>query len=147
MLNKKGVSAWISITLLIAFVIAIASLVIGFMVDYTKETNTQIESKVDNLEICDLVSLYIVDLIENPQSLNIKLSNKNNIKIDELIFHGYIGYEVNLSKAMNVTLKPGKEKIISVPTTGNLENLEIIPVVMHNEDRIICTGKKASKSI
>jgi hypothetical protein len=147
MKNKKGVAAWISVTLLVAFVVAIAALVSNFMIDYAEEKNAQIENQVTNLEICDLVSLYLIEVIQNPQALNIKLSNKNNIKIDELIFHGYIGYDVNLSTSMNVTIKPGKEKIIEVPSSATLDNLEVIPVVVKDGTRIICSNRKASKSI
>ncbi|MFW6230891.1 MAG: hypothetical protein ACOC32_02610 [Nanoarchaeota archaeon] len=139
--SKKAEALWISWVLLLAFVVALSV----FMFNWTQERNQVFANELnvmsDTAE-CDSVGIYVENICQNPQALYMNISNKNSIQIDQLALNIYDVYLENLlSREVNVSIYPSEKENVQVLKQATTQQLEIVPVVFTETDKIFCYKK------
>jgi len=150
-LSKKAVSEWISWTLLVTFVIFLGTTVFFWMKDFSEVTTQDLVDRIGIAENCDQVSIDIIDVVsKNSQTLNIKVVNRYNLRVNQIIFDLYDSSNNYIwSNVSNTTLKPDtiKEIDISQNSTLTTGSIKAIPVVIREGKEIRCTEKLVEKNV
>ena len=148
---KKAVSTWISWVLLVTFVIFIGTTIFYWMRDFSTDAMTELKDRLKTSEKCDLVGIQISELTsKNAQTLNMKVTNRYNLGIDQIVFTLYDSKNdfiwLNIS---NTSLKPNSTKEIEIPQNASLTTarIEAVPVVLDKGDQIYCTEKKVNLNV
>lgn len=139
--SKKGVDIWVSWVLLLAFVVALSA----FMFTWFNEQNDKLAGDLrvmsDTAE-CDSVGLHVEDICQNAQVLYINISNKNSIRIDQLVFSVFDVYlESPVLRTVNLTLRPSEVEALQVLKQATTQQLEITPVIFTESDKVFCYRK------
>ncbi|MBD3313394.1 hypothetical protein GF345_03045 [Candidatus Woesearchaeota archaeon] len=146
--RKGGISPWISWVLILTFAVLLASIVSFWMRDYVSGTVGDLVSIEKRTEYCDLVGIDIDDLIvENSQTLNMKVINTYNLAVDRLIFRMYDTGNNILINSTNITIKPEQNKTISVPKNETTYRIEIVPVVIRDNEQFVCDDRMVWKNV
>jgi len=151
MINKKAVSLWLSFILLTAFLVALSAFMFKWMTEFTTESTISVKERAENSELCNLISASIDEVCFNtttsPKSLYINITNRNDLRIRQLIFRLYkdlSGSEIE-TKEVNVTIKPQYKKSLTINTTlSNITYVEVIPATIKDETLHLCTDRKAT---
>lgn len=148
---KKAVSTWISWVLLVTFVIFIGTTIFYWMKDYSTDAMTLLENRLKTGEKCDLVGIQISELTsKNAQTLNMKVTNRYNLGIDQIVFTLYDSKNrfiwLNIS---NTTIKPNSTKEIEIPQNSSLTTarIEAVPVILDKGNQIYCTERKVDLNV
>jgi hypothetical protein len=141
MKSKKGAALWISWVLLLAFVVGLSVFMFRWSQDRSEVFAKELRIMADTAE-CDSVGIRIEDICQNPQSLNMNISNKNSIRVDQFVMNIYDVYLENpLSRTVNVSLYPSEIENVKVLKQSTTQQLEIVPVVFTEDDKIFCYKK------
>lgn len=87
-MNRKGISPLIAAVLLIAFTVAIATIVMGWMSTTTRDTTQDISDKLGSATDCSNAAVSIQGLTENGGNYTIMVSNSgyyNFTRVDGII--------------------------------------------------------------
>lgn len=146
--RKKGESLWISFVLLMGFMVVLGTFVYAWLVGYVKTSGDDVKKVVYNYEKCDSISVSIDSACAISQNLYIRASNRNNLRINALVFTAFDQSGFPEARWENVTIKPGKSKEIQLSLNiSNVAILQAVPV-MHKDDLIIvCSERKAQMRV
>lgn len=142
-MNKKGISVWISWVLIIAFMAVIAAFMFGWTSSFTKSSTDRLKEVYDSVD-CQLVTISIDSICQNTQTLNMNITNRKNIDIDNLIFRIYDIYGNPETKEVDTFIRHGKTNVekVEVIKQGITSVIEVVPVVIKSDTKIICDHKK-----
>ena len=131
--------------ILIGFVVALSGMLLGWMQEYSQNTVDTMQERLYNTEMCESISMSIDEIFcKNPQILNIVITNRNYIRIDQIILREYTEDKQIHVYYLNKTIKPTKSAELEVPIQGNISSVEAIPVFIDKESYHICEEKKIS---
>jgi len=115
MKNSKGISPLIAVVLLIAFVIAVGSILSGWFVSFTKERVEEAKEKGEEDITCSYANLYITDAHWNNTLGKLSLTIENTGSEDLSDFRMVVIYNNNTVDTLEVlpktTLTPGDIEI------------------------------------
>jgi len=115
MKKSKGISPLIAVVLLIAFVIAVGSILSGWFVSFTKERVSQAKEKGETDITCSYANLYISDADWNNTLGKLSLTVENTGSEDLSDFRMVVIYSNNTVDTLRVlpetTLSPGGYEI------------------------------------
>jgi capsule polysaccharide export protein KpsE/RkpR len=142
-IGKKGVSIWISWVLIIAFMSIIASVMFVWTSGFTSQSTQRLKD-VYNAVDCNFVTVSIDGACQNTQTLNMNITNRKNIDIDELVLRIYDIYGNPETKEMSVFIRHGRTntETVKVIKQGVTSVVEVVPVVIKDNKRIICDERK-----
>ena len=143
--NKKGVSLYISWILLMLLIISLSAIMYNWYNSRAKKS-ADILKEQSTEDICNKVGILIEELCQNTQTLNINISNRKDIKINQLIFGLIDIYKDPETKKVNVTIYPGDTEQIELIKQGTLYQVDVIPVVVVDGITNICTNSKVFKN-
>lgn len=140
--HKKGSSVWISWVLLMVFMIITATAVFNWMKSFSEERVADVKERIYDTNSCESVSLYLKTLNVNPQSLNIRLSNNNLLKVDALIVRVYSSNNTIQIYEHELTIKPNEEKsfVLAINATS-VSQVQIVPIVREDENEVVCRDR------
>ena len=150
--NKKGIEVWISWVLLMGFVATLSLLMYDFIKDYTQETVDELRGRVYDTEECNSVAISIDSVCKqtatSPIYLNITVTNRLNINIDQLMFRTFDSSDrflnisrLNISTA-TVALRPQQSKKITMNiSSDDINTVQVIPAVFREDLVIVCMRK------
>lgn len=142
--GKRGVSAWISWVLLIAFSVMVGTMVLQWTRGHTTETVDDLVAKGDILTRCQETGISVDSYCQKTQTLNINVTNNNNRKVDALIVRGFDIYNNPHGGEKNISLDPQKTKSVEVVKQGVLSRAEVMPVVFMGKKRVVCQSRKVA---
>ncbi|PIN86981.1 hypothetical protein COV19_02195 [Candidatus Woesearchaeota archaeon CG10_big_fil_rev_8_21_14_0_10_44_13] len=149
--SKKAVSTWISWVLLVTFVIFIGTTIFYWMKDYSTTAMADLANRVKTTEDCDLVSIQVSDVTsKNAQTLNMKVTNRYNLRIDQIVISLYDSKNrFILSNLSNTTLRPNSTKEIEFEQNSSIATarLEAIPVIIDAGKQIYCMERKVEINV
>ena len=140
--SKKGISVWVSYVVLIALVVSIGFFVLRWSRGLTEETVEDIVERGDALTTCQLAGVDINNLCQNTQTLNMDVTNSNDIKVIGLWIRMFDIYNKPQTTSRNFTLSPQKTKSVVVIKQGLIKDAAIMPIVKKGGKRIICESRK-----
>jgi hypothetical protein len=146
-LSKKGVSIWISWVLIIAMMAILAAFVFLWMNQFTESSTTRMKEVYDSVD-CNYVAISVDEICQNTQTLNMNITNSKNIDIDKLIFRIYDIYGNPDGKEVKVFIRHGTANTekVEIIKQGVTDSLDIIPIVIKDNKKIICEDRKAEIS-
>ncbi|MBS3133396.1 hypothetical protein J4470_04740 [Candidatus Woesearchaeota archaeon] len=141
--SKKGVSVWVSYVMLTAVVVSIGFFVMSWTRETTEETVQDIVERGNALTTCSSSGVDINNLCQNTQTLNMDVTNSNDIKVEGLWLRMFDIYNRPQTSSRNVTIAPQATKAVSIIKQGIIKDAEIMPIVKSGDKRIICESRKA----
>jgi hypothetical protein len=142
MKNKKGISVWVSYVMLTAVVVSIGILVLTWTRSTTEETVNDIVERGDALTTCAATGIGVNNLCQNTQTLNMDITNTNDIKLEGLWIRMFDIYGLPQTSSRNVTIAPQKTKNVQLIKQGIIKEADIMPVVKKGKQRILCESRK-----
>ena len=127
--------------MLTAMVVAIGFFVLNWSRGFTEDTVEDIVERGDALTTCQNSGIDIKNLCQNTQTLNMDVTNTNDIKIEGLQFRMFDIYDRPQTSSRNVTIDPQKTKSVKVIKQGIIKDADIFPIVKKGDQRIICTSR------
>ena len=140
--NKKGISVWISYVILIALVVSIGFFMLRWTRGHTEDTVQDIVERGDALTTCNLAGIDVKNLCQNTQTLNMDVTNTNDIRLEGLWVRMFDIYNRPQISSRNTTIKPQKTKAVKVLKQGIIKQADIIPIVKKDGKRILCESRK-----
>ncbi|MBW2999990.1 hypothetical protein KY339_04920 [Candidatus Woesearchaeota archaeon] len=145
--QKRGVHIWMSWVLILTFAVVVSAIMLSFLREYAQSTSEEVRERVINEDRCSLMSVGISELVEkNPTTLNMKITNTQNIRVNQLVFRLYSDRNIYIYE-LNTTIRPRHFKYIDVPKNGTIDTVEVIPVMFEDKFDIICNNKKVQANL
>ncbi|MCP3681917.1 MAG: hypothetical protein GY861_04430 [bacterium] len=142
--NKKGVSQWISWVLLMGLAIALGTGFYYWMQNYTEESTAETILRADYAILCEDAGVSITNVCQNTQTLNMNLTNSNNLRVKGLVFRIFDIYDMPQTVEWNETIDPQETKNVVIVKQGISNQLELIPIIYSGKNRLICTNRKTT---
>jgi len=141
-MNKKGISVWISYVMLTALVVSLGFIVFGWTTRTTEDTVEVIVERGDTLIACGLAGLDVRNLCQNTQTLNMDVTNTNDVKLLGVWVRMFNIYDRPQVSSRNTTINPQKTKSIQVIKQGIIKEVNIIPMIEVDDKRVLCESRK-----
>lgn len=143
---KKGVSVWISWVLVMMLAVILGTFYFGWMRTYAIETVDDIEERSEYITLCEGTAVWVKNICQNTQTLNMNITNSKDLKIDEVMVRIINVFNDPQTSTRNITLRPGKTESIDVLKQEITKQVEVIPVIYKEKKRIICSSRKVTIS-
>ena len=144
--SKKAEGIWISWVLLMAFIVGLSVFMFGWAEERSEVFVQELGVMADTAE-CDSVGIRVLDICQNSQYLNMNIANRNTISINQLVMNIYDIYlESPISRVINVTISPDNVETLRVLKQSTTQEIEIVPVVFTERDRVFCYRKAVTIS-
>lgn len=139
--TKKGVSVYIGWVLIMAFMVALSTLMYSFMTSQVKTQTEQIESRTD-LTRCDQTGFSVTSFCQDDSSLIFNITNTKNTKITGLKIQLFDLYDEGAQVEITMTIKASDSEKISILKHGTLQQAEIIPKTSNQDRTFYCDSSK-----
>jgi hypothetical protein len=144
--DKKAVALWISWVIMIAFAVSISVLVGKQLIDSSNKSAESLKNYVYDTQECQNAALSIESICQNPEALNIELSNIKAVRVDEFLLKVFDGSGDSETINVQASVLPGDSANITVGKSRIAAKVEIVPVISVGNKKIICTEKTVSES-
>ena len=87
-----------------------------------------------------------MNISTSPKSLYINITNRNDLRVRQLIFRLYKDFEGSEieTQEINITIKPQfKKELILNTTLSNVSYLDVVPATTKEETLHVCTDRKS----
>ena len=145
--NKKGIAAWISWVLMMGFAVALGLFFFAWVRGFATDSTADLVDKSNRITICESASVRADRYCQDTQTLNINITNTNNLRTDALIFRFFDIYDESELRNVNATILPGETENLIVVKQGIVKQMEIIPMLYKDEKRIVCESKKVTITV
>ncbi|MBN1386501.1 hypothetical protein JW968_06020 [Candidatus Woesearchaeota archaeon] len=150
-MNKRGIEIWLSWILLMAMIIGLSALMMTWMKNYSREALTGAQKRVFDSDRCEQISISMDHAIcKNSSSIETQITNRNNLRIDQIIFRKYYNESPPDITEINETIKPSLTKSVHFEKANDtIITLEAIPVYIDRTagEVIICRNRLVSKNM
>ena len=145
--TKKADANWISWVLLLAFAILLSAIVYNWMFGFTKTTAESIERRTINAAQCEQVGISIDTACQNTDFLYVDITNRNNLNIDRVIVRMYNIYGEPIEPLLEkrTSIAPKHTTRLSIPKTGVVKKVDIIPMTIDKKTLITCMERAAEQ--
>ncbi len=144
LLGKRGMSVWVSYVLLTALVVSLGAIVLNWSKGTTQQTVDDIVERGDALTTCASAGIDVLNLCQNTQSLNMNVTNTNDVKLEGLWASMFDIYNMPQSSSVNITIQPQKTKEVDLLKQGIIKKVEFSPIVSKGGKKIKCLSRKVS---
>lgn len=141
MRGKRGISVWISYVMLTALVVALGFMVLTWSRSTTQETVDDIVARGEALTLCEISGVDIRSICQDTQTLNMEVTNTNDVRVVGLWARMYDIYDSPQVSARNLTIEPQETKSIKLIKQGIISEAEIMPVVRKGNTLINCQSR------
>ncbi|GEM_PF-3460569 len=142
--SKKAVAAWISWVLLVGLSVVIAMFVLNWARGLVTQHGEDIKERADYSALCENLDIRLESICQNTQTLNMNVSNNNNLKVESILVRMVDIYGTPQLRETNTTIKPEEKKELKIVKQGVLQKIEVIPATFSGSKRIVCQNKKVT---
>ena len=136
--SKKADAVWLSWVLLLAFVVALSVFMFAWTEDRGEMFIGELRVMADTAE-CNSVRIGIRDICQRPQSIEMNITNRDSIAINQLAVNIYDVYvESPASHDININIRPSDVQNIRILKQSTTHQIEIVPVLITEQDLIYC---------
>jgi len=143
--GKKAQAAWVSYVILIAFAVAIGVIVGSQLIQMSQKNSQELKDYIYDTQECQGVGISVQTICQNPEALNIELSNIKSIQLEEVVLRIFDGSGDAETQNVPFLLEPGKEKTLSIGKSRIADRVEILPVIYVDDSVIICQERTAEQ--
>ncbi len=144
LVGKRGVSVWVSYVMLTALVVSLGVIVLNWSRSTTQQTVDDIVERGDALTACASAGIDVLNLCQNTQSLNMNVTNSNEVRLEGLWASMFDIYNMPQTSSVNITIQPQKTREVDLLKQGIVKRVEFSPVVSRGGKRIKCLSRKVS---
>jgi len=159
MIDRKGISPFISVILIIAMVVAIAVVVINWSDVLTRETAESVEEQITMETVCNInVGLDVwrntqgyqrICLNTTTEELEIIFENKGSVKIENI--HSSVLFNAtSISSQINIDIVPGGIRVgkveVNISSPSVIQQVVFTPAVKIQEKTYWCSDSKITVS-
>ncbi|RMF55007.1 hypothetical protein D6745_03425 [Candidatus Woesearchaeota archaeon] len=137
--TKKRGFIWINWILIVAFTITLGTFVAKWLIGFTKERTSEFQERTMNPSFCQDTGVSLDEICQNPQTLNIKVTNRKELEVSKLLFRVFDIYGNPATREKNVSLYPGDVERLVILKQGTTKKVEIIPFTKKNLKNIMCS--------
>ena len=152
--TKKGVTPWISWLILTVFVISLGGFVSLWMKEQVTDSVDNAKRAIYNSEDCEKLAIDIREaVLKNSQTLNMKVINTYDVRVDQLAFTLYDANNGILNaSAINITIRPNENKTVEIGTNQTIAFVKVIPVYFRDKGRddlirVVCSENAVEKNM
>ncbi len=142
--GRKGVSVWVSYVMLTALVVSLGVVVLNWSRSTTQQTVDDIVERGDALTACASAGIDVLNLCQNTQSLNMNVTNSNEVKLEGLWASMFDIYNMPQTSSVNLTIQPQKTREVYLLKQGIVKRVEFSPLVSRGGKKIKCLSRKVS---
>ncbi len=144
--NKKGISVWIAWVLVMMLAVILGTFYFTWMKGYTTETVYDMQERSEYITICESTGLWVKNICQNTQTLNMNITNSKDLKIDEVMVRITDVYGDPKVSTRNITVWPGKTESMDMLKQEITKQIEVIPVIYKDKKRIVCSSRTTTIS-
>ena len=139
--SKKADAVWLSWVLLLAFVVALSVFMFSWTEDRGEMFIGELRVLADTAE-CNSVRLAIRDICQRSQSIEMNITNRDSIPVNQLAVNIFDVYVENpASHDIMVNIRPSDVQNIRILKQSTTHQIEIVPVLITEHDLIFCYDK------
>lgn len=146
-LNKRGIAAWISWVMIMGFAVALGLFFFAWVRGFATDATSDIVDKGNQITLCESTSVRADKYCQDTQTLNINVTNSNNLRTDELMFRFFDIYDESELRTVNITIVPSETKNLRIVKQGIVKQMEIVPVLYNDKKRIVCESQKVTITV
>ena len=147
-MHKRGASQYISWILIFGLVVAISFVLYKWSIDLAQKTGEDLQTRTDPL-VCGEVGMVIEGICQDYRSLQMNITNANNLQIDGFLIRTVGLYPEDDDYLDSLTvwqdLRPRDTQTIIALKRGTLSQVEIIPIAVKNKKNIYCESQSVKK--
>lgn len=140
--SRRGASLMISFVLLTLLGVSVGVGFLAWSKGFASSSVSDLERRSEHVTLCESAGVQVRSLCQNSQTLNMNVSNSNNVKIDELLVLLYDIYNEPQRRSINVTIKPSETRAVVLVKQGIAAQLELVPVLQSGKNRVICQSRR-----
>jgi FlaG/FlaF family flagellin (archaellin) len=135
--KKRGMSQYVAWILLVALAVVLGAIMFSWTRSYAQRQVDSLESRSDDV-LCNSIGIGVDGLCQNSQTLNMNVSNTNNLRVDELEFLIIDLYGNSEKKRIDLKIATGETLRVSVLKQGTTASARITPIFRKNNAEIVC---------
>ena len=139
--DKKGLAVWMSWVMLIGLSVTIGFFMLGWARDLFAGQKDSLIERDDYSSQCSSVGIRIEAACQNTQTLNINITNNDQVKIDGFVVRIVDIYGGLQLRESNTSLKPQDTTQLSIVKQGIAQKADIMPAVKSGNKRITCQNR------
>lgn len=139
--GKKAVAPWVSYVLLIGLSVMLGVLVLNWSRGLATSHSSDLKDRAETSSSCENLGVRIDRICQNTQTLNMNVTNNNNLRLDGLSVLMVDIYDAPQLREANVTIKPEEKAFVKVVKQGIVKRVELTPATGTSK-RISCQGRK-----
>lgn len=141
-LSKRGVSAWISWVLLVAFMVTLSAFMYSFLAGFTKQSIEDVKEQVIDSKVCDNVGISVSACLKNSNLITITAKNVNYITVDKISIDLFDVFDRPQQKSKEFKLVSGNSKRFDLLKDGIIKEIHAVPVIYKDGKVIFCSNKE-----
>ncbi len=144
--SKKADAIWLSWVLLLAFVVALSVFMFAWSEERGEMFAGELRVMADTAE-CNSIRIRIQDICQNPQSIEMNVTNSESITVNQLSMNIYDVYvESPVSRSVDVNIRPSDVRNVRVLKQSTTYQIEIVPVIITDDDMIYCYERTVTET-
>jgi hypothetical protein len=140
--SKKGVSAWISWVLLVAFMVSLSAFMYTFLSGFTKDSIEDVKEKVIDSKVCDSVGVSVSACLKNSNLITVTIKNVNYITVDKVSIDMFDVFDRPQQKTKEFKLVSGNLKKFDILKDGIIKEIHVVPAIYKDGKAIYCSNKE-----
>ena len=140
--SKRGIDAWISWVLLVAFMVTLSAFMYNFLSGFTKQSIDDVKEKVIDSKICDSVGISVSACLKNSNLITVTVKNVNYVSIDRVSIDLFDVFDRPQQKSKEFKLVSGNTKQFDVLKDGIIKEVHAVPVIYKDGKVIFCSNKE-----
>ena len=133
-------AAFVSWVLIILFAVVLSAIMLNWTRSYVTKQGEDLTSRSDTL-LCGDTSINIDGMCQNTQTLNMNVTNNNNLEIDKLRIRFIDLYDASEVKKIDLKLAAGDSEKYTVLKQGTTKQVKVTPIVLKKDKEIVCEDK------
>ena len=144
LMHKKSMAAWISWVMLVGLSVVIGMFVLNWSRELVTKHGEDLKERADYAALCENMDIRIDSICQNTQTLNMNVSNNNNLKVESVIVRMIDIYGSPQLRETNIIIKPEEKKELKIVKQGIVQKVEVVPAAFSGSKRIVCQNKKVA---
>ena len=122
------------------FAVVLSAIMLQWTKGFVKKQGEDLTTRGDVM-LCGDTSINVDGICQNTQTLNMNLTNNNNLEIDKLRLRFIDLYDASEVKQIDLKLSSGESEKYSVLKQGTTKQVKVTPIVLKKDKEIVCEEK------
>jgi hypothetical protein len=135
--SRRGMSTYVSWILIILMAVGLSAFMLHWTRSYVQKQGEDLTTRADST-LCNDATLNADGVCQNSQTLNINITNTNNLEIYKIRLRFIDLYDNSETKTELIRLAAGDRDTYNILKQGTLSQVKVTPIVYKNKKEIAC---------